>query len=167
MKYRGKKIEGRNVVTLVIPRPDGPIGFIMEAVEDFDHFDNLCPAPEPPEILRPGGVREKNTTDPDFLKRVDAYAEARSHYMTITSLKATTDLEWDTVDYDDPATWKNWTTEMKESGFTDIEMGHVVRHVAKANCLDQDMLDEARTSFLLDLARQKESTSQTVEQPTT
>jgi len=167
MKYRGKKIQGRNVVTLVIPRPDGDIGFIMEAVENFDEFDKLCPVPEPPEILRPGNVRERNVRDPAYLEKLDAFAEAKSHYMTITSLKATKDLEWETVDYADPETWANWTKEMTEAGFTDIELSLIVRYIGQANCLDQSMLDDARSTFLLEQARQKEPTSQTGEQANT
>jgi len=165
MKYKGKKIEGRNVTTLVIPRPDGDIAFIMEAVEDFKEFDKLVAAPLPPEILRPGGVRELNLKDTKYQERLVEYAEKRSHFMTIHALKATKDLEWETVNDDDPETWVNWTTELRDSGFNDIELGLIVRYVAQANSLDESMLDDARSAFLQDQARQKESTSPTDEQP--
>ncbi len=165
MKYRGRKIEGRNVVTLVIPRPDENIAFIMEAVESFELFDALVPMPKPPEILRPGGVKENNLKDPKYLERLNEYAEKRSHYMAIMSLKASKDIEWETIVDDDPETWGNWAKELQESGFTDIEMTLIVRHVAQANCLDSKMLDDARSSFLAERVRQSESTSQTDEQP--
>ncbi len=165
MKYKGKKIEGRNVTTLVIPRPDGDIAFIMEAVENFDEFDKLVAKPEAPEILRPGNVRELNLKDTKYQERLLEFAETRSHYMTITALKATTDLEWETVKDDDPATWGNWATELTESGFNDIELGLIVRRVAQANSLDETMLDDARSAFLQDQARRKESTSLMDEQP--
>jgi len=165
MKYKGKKIEGRNITTLVIPRPDGDIAFIMEAVENFDAFDKLVAIPEAPEILRPGGVRELNLQDAKYQERLVVYAEKRSHFLTLQALKATKDLEWETVDDENPETWVNWTTELKESGFNDIELGLIVRKVAQANSLDNSMLDDARSAFLQEQARQKRSTSQTDGQP--
>jgi len=160
MKYRGKRIEGRNVVTMVIPRPDGNIAFIFEAVESFDRFDELCKPPEPPEVVRPGNIRTRNIKDPKYLKRLTDYAEKRSHYMVLKSLEATKDLEWETVDIEKPETFTNWTKELMDCGFTDIEVTLLVKASARANCLDQDMLDDARSTFLQEQARQSESSSQ-------
>ena len=158
MKYRGKKLEGRNKVVLVLPREDVDIALIMEAVENFDAFDALVTVPKPPEVLLPGNIREHNFQDPAYIERLDEYATQKTNYMTIESLKATTDIEWETVAEGDPTTWGNWATELAEAGFTDIELSLVIRKVAQANCLDQSMLDSARSAFLRERAHQSEST---------
>lgn len=148
MKYKGKEVKGRNRVIIPIPRPDGPIIFIAEGIKDWSEFDKLVAMPEPPEVLKPGGTRTKNLKDPAYRKRLDEYAELKSHYTNIASLRATEELEWDTVDFNKPETWKNFIQELKDSDFTDIEIGRIVMGCAEANSLSEVMIDEARNSFL-------------------
>jgi len=155
MKLKGKKVEGTNVEVVVIPRSDENIVFFCEAVKNYEDFDELCPKPEPPERLYPGGVRKKNIEDPEFKKAIDEWNNQRTAWTIITSLAATADLEWETVRLDTPSTWGNYEKELKES-FTDIEMYRIIQGVLRANCLDEEMLKEAKKNFLQEQSLQKE-----------
>ena len=148
MKIKGKKIEGRNVEVIIIPRMEEDIVFLAEALPDYDEFDKKVKAPEPAEIIRPGGIREQDTDDPDFKERLKEYATKKTDFTVLVSLQKTEDLEWDTVDMEEPETWNNWRKEMADSGFTDIELMRVVNGVSRANCLSDEMLDEARRNFI-------------------
>jgi len=54
MKYKGKKLEGRNTDILVLPRGGNRIVLKFQAVDSYDEFDLLVTIPKPPEILKPG-----------------------------------------------------------------------------------------------------------------
>jgi hypothetical protein len=150
MKYKGKKVEGRNTELLVLRRPNGEtMAFKCEAVGDYSEFEKICPAPEPPEVLKPGGVRERNVKAPAFRKALEEWAGRKTDYTVLKSLEASPDIEWDTVDIKDPNTWGNYRTEMTESGFTEIEVARVLTTVGIANCMDDSMLEAAREDFLV------------------
>jgi hypothetical protein len=155
MKYKGKKLEGRNVEVLVLPRSGENIVFKAEAIPDYEEFDKLAPVPEPPEILKPGGIKEKNVNDEGYKKKLTEYAETKTNYVIVKSLEATKELEWDTVDITKKETWKNWRDELTEAGFTEVEVMRIVQTVTKANALDDEMLEEARQSFLLEESLQE------------
>lgn len=148
MKYKGKKVEGRNSEIIPFKRPDGDIIFIAEAVQDWDEFEKYCAEPEAPEILKPGGKRFKDENDPKYKKKLEEYAETRTHWLVLKSLQATKDIEWETVDMNDSNTWKNYRKELKDSGFTELELGRLVRGVMVANSLDEDMIETAKQDFL-------------------
>jgi len=148
MKYKGQKVEGRNVEIIPIPRPGEDIIFIAEAVENFEEFDKLCPEPVPPKKLLKGGQKVVNINDPVYKEQLDKYATNRINYIVLKSLLATKDLEWETVNYEKPETWDNFKKELKDSGFTDIEQGRIIRGVMKANALDDAMIEQARQDFL-------------------
>lgn len=165
MKYKGKKLEGRNTDILVLPRGNDRIVLKFQAVESYDDFDKLVPVPESPEILKPGGIREKNTNDPNYIKTLEAYAQLKTDWLIITSLKSTVDLEWDEVNYTDSATWGNWQKELREAGFTEVECMHIVKKTTLVNSLDEDMLEQARADFLAEESQVEKSLSQKGEQP--
>lgn len=155
MKYKGKKIEGKNSVVLVLPRGEDKIVFIAQAMDtDDDNFNKLVTLPEPPTIMRKGGIKELNITDPVYIKQMDEYAEIKTAYMMIMSLKESPDLEWETIDYEKPSTWKNWQKELKDSGFTEVERMKVLQVVMQANSLDEALLEQARSDFLQEQALQ-------------
>lgn len=151
MKYKGKKIEGRNKEIIIIPREGENIVLIAEAVPDWDEFDKIITEPTPPIVLKPGGIKTENVRDPKYIKAMDDYGTQRTHWIILKSLQATTDLEWETVDINKPETWKNYEKELQDSGFSPIEIGRVVRGVMRANSLDDDMIDEAKSDFLAGL----------------
>lgn len=156
MKYKGKKVEGRNSAVLVLERGDENIVFIAQAVDSSEsEFDDLVKMPEPPEILRPGGLKEFNRNDSAFRKAIEEYATLKTSYMIVMSLKESPDLEWETIQYDKPSTWKNWEKELKDAGFTEVERLKVLQTVMRANSLDDDLLEQARSDFLQDRVLQE------------
>lgn len=152
MKLHGKKISGPEVEILVIPRKSGNLVFKAQSVLDYGPFDALCPVPTPPEIMRPGGEKSKNPEAPAFIKALDEWAERRTHWMILESLKATPEIEWETVKYEDPKTWKNYETELKAAGLSNLEMMRILSLVTSVCGLDQKKIDEATERFLADQA---------------
>jgi len=148
MKYKGQAVKGSNQEIIPIVRPDGDIIFIAESIKDWTEFDKLVPEPEVPVRLKPGGVKVEVPSDPSYVKAIEAYGELKSHYLILASLEASEDVEWDTVDMSKPETWKNYIKELKESDFSEIEISRITMGVMRANSLDENMIDEARNSFL-------------------
>ena len=67
--------------------------------------------------------------------------------MIVKSLEPS-NVEWDTVNVADPRTWKNWSTDLRGGGLSDIECQRVMNLVLEANCLDEAKLKKAREVFL-------------------
>ena len=150
MRLAGKEIRGPNSETIVIPRGDGePIIFKAVAILDYSPFDKLCPRPEPPTIMRKGGIKSQNVEDPKFKLALTDYGRKKIAWIVITSLRnGTPDLEWDKVKYSEPDTWPLYEPEFKEAGFSNPEIQAIIDGVMTANCLDDDKLAEARKTFL-------------------
>jgi hypothetical protein len=68
--------------------------------------------------------------------------------MVIRSLEPS-EIEWDTVDPDNPSTWLNWDRDMKSAGLSQVECNRILQLVFQANCLDEAKLQKAREAFLL------------------
>jgi hypothetical protein len=85
--------------------------------------------------------------DKEYLAEVKAYGTQKYNYIVLESIKSP-DLEWETVNYDNPATWGNWESEFKASGFSQGEINHILIGVSIANSFNQDKLDEAKKRFL-------------------
>lgn len=153
MRIAGKKIEGPNVEMLVIPRTNtkgeqNDIVFYAQAVLDMSEFDKMIPTPEPKTAQYPDGTKKLLTDDPDFVKAQNDWGKRRFQYIMLKSLEATPDLEFETVKINDPATWDNWETEVKEAGFSDFEISRIRTVVMEANALSEARLQEARDRFL-------------------
>ena len=148
MKYKGKEVKGKNQEIIPIVRPDGNIIFIAGAVKNWLEFEALVPEPKAPKRTKPGGIVVEDTQNGNYLKAVSDYGDTRTDYLVLKSLQDTVDLEWETVDMQKPSTWANWKKELRDSDFTEIEIGRITMGVMKANSLDEKMIDEARTSFL-------------------
>jgi hypothetical protein len=155
MKYKGQTVQGRNQEIIPIPRQGGDIVFVATAIKDWTAFEALVSEPQPPEIIKAGGTRIKDTKDPKFLKDVQAYAELKSHFLIVHSLLNSPDLEWEQVEFDKPETWAKWKLELDEAGFTEIEITRIMTGVMRANSLDERMIDEARTNFLHGLGQEE------------
>src|SRR4030042_3160573 len=148
MKIKGKKIEGANIEIIPILRSEGDIFLKAQAILDMNEFDKMCPAPKPPK-RKIGTEDVPNLKDVNYLKALDLHAENRLNWMIITSLKATEDLEWETIDLGDSSTWRNVRKELKDSGFTEFEINRIIAGVMTANSLNEAKLEEARERFLL------------------
>lgn len=156
MKIKGKKIEGVNREIIAIPRGNSEdIIFIAEAILDTKSFDELCPAPLAPKRLQ-DGVEIINSQDKDYLIQVDTYASKKLAWFVLTSLAATEELEWETVDLADSSTWLSYREELKSSGFSDVEINRIVVGVSIVNGLSEEKVQAARERFLL--SRQEQQT---------
>jgi hypothetical protein len=147
MKFKGKKISQPEPELVVIPRSDGDIVFLCDAILDYSEFEKLCPEPIAPTVVHRSGQRMMDVKDPRYLKAVMDHATQRSDWMILTSLKKSPDLEWETVDYGDPTTWKNYKSEL-ESVFTNFEINQIMQGIMRANNMDETRMREARASFL-------------------
>ena len=105
-----------------------------------------APHPKPPgKFTKDGWI--PNLTDPTYQQVLGEWAKKRLGYMVIRSL-APTEIEWDTVNVDDPRTWANWEDDLKGGGLTQVECNRVLALVLEANALDEAKLQKAREVFL-------------------
>lgn len=148
MKMNGKQLRGPNVEVLVLPRSEEDLVFKAEAVLDYGDFDKICPLPEPPQVMRPGGEISMDMNDSKYQERLQEWANWKTHWVILESLKATKNLEWETVNPSKPETWGNYEKEMKEAGLSPPEIGRIVQTVSSACGLNQDKIDEATKRFL-------------------
>ena len=161
MRISGKKIEARlNEDVLILPRGESGLMIRAKAIPDFDDFNKICPVPKPPgKLTKDGWV--PNTEDETYKQRIEQHAVQRIGWMMIESLQ---EVEWDTVNPDDPKTWPKWEDDLKEAGFTTVEANHILALVLEVNSLNEVKLKEARDSFLRGQEQvQSESSSQTTE----
>lgn len=149
MKFAGKEIKPREVEIVVIPRKTGNLVFKAQPVLNFEEFNNLCPAPQPPETLLPGGVKQKNILHPDYLKAVDEQAKRQTAWLIIKSLQATEELEWETVDLTKPETYENYKDELIKAGLSTAEINAIIGAVINACGLSSTKIEEATNSFLV------------------
>lgn len=148
MKIGGVDPKGLcNEVLLVLPRGEQSLAFKARGVSDMDEFQALCPLPKPTgKVTKDGWV--PNLNDPTYQQMMSDYADKRLGYLVIKSL-ASSEIEWDTVNANDPRTWAKWQDELKDSGLSQVEINRVVAIVMEANCLDEGKLKKAREVFLL------------------
>ena len=131
---------------LVLPRGEENIVFRARGLPDMDEFDKLCPEPKPPVRLTKAG-KEPNEEDANWRSAMLAHGRRRVAYMVVKSLEPS-QIEWDTVDPDNPKTWTNYTDDLRRAGFSQVEINRIVGLVWEANCLDEAKLEAARAVFL-------------------
>lgn len=160
MKIKGQKIEGANIEIIPIPRGNGrdDVIFMVEAILDMDPFYKTCPVPMPP-LRKIKNVNTPQFNDENYLKAVRRHSELRLAWMAITALKATEGLEWETIDLDDPSTWLLFKTELKDSGFSDIEIMRITNGVVSVCNLNDAKIEEARERFLVFRQEQEDALS--------
>ena len=148
MKIRGREIHGVNKVTLVLPREDAEdIVFIAKAIPDISVLDEFLVMPTPPVTLGKGNEKTYNHNDSGYIAQVLEYNTKRMAWIVLESLRDN-EIEWDKVDMKDPSTWVHYTEEMKDAGFSVIEISLIGDAVVAANSLDEDKLNAAREVFL-------------------
>lgn len=146
MKIGGVEVKGPCEEVLVLPRLTGDIVIRAQAIMDMSAFDALCPAPEAPGIRTKEGFRP-NVKDINYLRLCALHAEQRFAYTIVKSLEPSK-IEWERVKLEDPGTWKEWASELKEAGFSDVERNRIAACVMQANSLDEEKLRAAREVFL-------------------
>ncbi len=115
-------------------------------MKDMEEFKKLCLEPIPPRKTTKDGV-VADTEDPDYKAALAGYLKRRIAYIVVHSLLPS-QIEWDTVRLDSPATWANWESDLKTAGLSDVECNRVLGLVLEANCLDEAKLKKAREVFL-------------------
>ncbi len=148
MKVNGTTFDGTREEVLVIPRGGHDVVFKAKAIEDMEAFEKICPSPVAGTKMLKGGLTVSNTEDPAYQAKLTEWAGLKTAWMVIESLKATEGLEWDTVT-DDPATWPNYSDDLRKSGFSDAELGRLIALVSAANGLNQSKITEATERFLV------------------
>jgi len=131
---------------LVLPRGDQQLVFRATGVKDLTDFHKLCPIPTPPQALTKDG-QVADTADPGYQEAMIAYRRRQTAYIVIHSL-APSQIEWDNVNLDAPATWLNWESDLHDAGLSTMECNRIMSLVLQANCLDERKLEEARKLFL-------------------
>jgi len=146
-----------NEVLLVLPRGEQDLVFRARGVKDMDIFNAKCPQPKPPgKLTRDGYV--PTPEDPAYQTVLGAWAKKRLGYIMLHSLEAS-DIEWDTVEEDDPRTWPNWEQDLRNGGLSEVECSRVLATVMEANALDEEKLKKAREVFLLGQAQERQTSS--------
>ena len=130
---------------LPIPHKDQIIPFRAKAISSFDEFHKLCPEPNAPSVLTKDG-KKQNFDDPSYKDMVATYMSRRAAWMVVESLQ---DIEWETVDPDQPGTWIKWEEDLRNAGFSQVVINRIASHVLEVNALDESKLEEARKSFAL------------------
>ena len=131
---------------LVLPRGDKAIIFRARGVDDLAEFEKLCPEPTPPGKLTKDGY-VPDTTDPGYQSVRAEYQKRRTAYIVVHSLLPS-QIEWDTVQLENPSTWANWEADLKAGGLSQMACNRVLELVLEANCLDEAKLKKAREVFL-------------------
>lgn len=149
MKYKGNVVRGLREVIEVIPLNGVDIGFIFKAVVNEEFFEKVSPEPQPPKQKNvKTGQTLPNFTDPTYLKAQSEWGTRKTNWMFLESMKDTPDFEWETVVLNDPGTWHNWVKELEDSGFGQVDIQRLLNAFARAQGLDERMVEEARKRFL-------------------
>lgn len=167
MRIQGQEIKGPNEELIVIPRGDGQIVLKARAVLDYADFERLCPEPKAPWVVKPGGVKEQNYKDVNYIAAVRQRITKQTYFMFVKSLEATPGLTWDTINMQDPGTWLNFEKELQDSGFSSIERNIITRSIMIANNLDEQKIEEARQRFIQSQAIQVSNGTSQEDVPTT
>jgi hypothetical protein len=157
MKIAGKEVSGPAEEILVLPRLDGDIVIRCQAVLDMTPFEAQCPQPKAKPVLVAGGFKP-NENDPNYKLQVAQHASMRFAYIALESLKPS-NIEWDTVESGNPATWANWEKDLRNAGFSQVEINHITVCIMQANALDEEKLEAARASFLRGMEAPAEKSS--------
>jgi hypothetical protein len=162
MRIGGLTIAGPAQELLVLPRGEQTIVIKAQAI-NLDEFDVLCPEPKAPgKLTKDGWVPMPE--DENYRQILQSHNEKRIAYLVVKSLEPS-DIEWDTVQIDNPRTWLNYVQDFKTAGLTTIEINRIVQCVMQANSLDESKLEQARKVFLLgQVQAQKESSGQNTAQ---
>jgi len=89
---------------------------------------------------------EPNEEDANWRSAMLAHGRRRVAYMVVKSLEPS-EIEWDTVDPENPKTWTNYAEDLRNAGFSQVEVNRIVQLVWEANCLDETKLERARQVF--------------------
>lgn len=164
MRYAGEKLTRTDEAILVIPRGDTNIILKMIAIENEKDFETMCPMPTPPIRKYPDGREVPNPESPEYNKAINKWAEQRMAWVTIKSLSATEDMEWENVKLDDPETWLNYQEELKET-FSQLEINLIMAKIFDVCGLSAAKIEKATEDFLARMKEEQLEDSSQTEDP--
>lgn len=147
LKIGGIEIAGPKTKLLVIPRDGFDIPFKFVAVTDDTLFETLCPPIEVPKVLKPGQGKVEDPSNLGYQAKVVERGNRRESWYVIQSLRPS-NIEWVTVKADDPSTWTNWRQDLRDAGFSVLEINTLYATFLETNMVTDEMLSEARNRFL-------------------
>lgn len=146
MKIGGVQVTEPVDEYLVLDRGGDRLVFVIKALKNMEEFDALAPRPKAPVRHTKDGIVEE-TDNPSYQSILMAYSQRRIAYMVIRSLEKS-NIEWDTVDPQNPKTWANWISDFENAGLTGAEVNAILNKVLEVNMLSEKRLKESRESFL-------------------
>lgn len=130
---------------MVLPRGEASIVFRAVGVPDLEEFHKLCPEPKPPgKLTKDGFIPDEK--DPAYKEILANHNKQRISWLAINTLRVS-EIEWDTVKPENPKTWNNWESDLRNAGLTQVEVNLVGQLVLDANSLNEDKLVKAREVF--------------------
>jgi len=155
MKINGQEIPKLSPKKAIFLREPVPVILTCQPILDFDDFEKVCPPPVAPEVLKPGGVRERNEKDASYIEAQEKYSEKRMAWIIIKSLEGN-NITWEKVNVDDVDTYTNYKEELIESGFTLVEINYLLEVILEASQVETEDLKAMRESFLVDPVQNEE-----------
>jgi hypothetical protein len=148
MKISGIDFSQPSNVIIPIIRGNAEIIFQACCIVDFTELDAVLKAPNPVLRLMRGSQEAKPVQDEKYKKELEEFGRRRIDYIIAKSLLATPDLVWETVDFNNPETYKNYETELQEAGFNTFQITQLATGALEANGLSERKVTEAREHFL-------------------
>ena len=148
MKFNGKKPNQGKIVHCVIPRENGEsMLFIAKGIFDYTPFTTQFPEPKPA-VKVEKGIQSLDYNHPTYKKRITEWISYKTHWIVLKSLEDSPELEWETVNMDDPKTWGNYDIELREVLLPN-EVAEISNAVMDACALTNQKVEEATQAFLL------------------
>lgn len=146
MLINGERVNEPFRRELRYPRLNGDIVLQATSISCSKDFEDLYPAPEPPsEKDVRGNVVKVLHDDPEYHKKINERTICKFDYQVIRSLE---NVKWETVDLQDPKTWKNWRMEAVESGLSDLEVLDIINKVIETLQPSTELVERMKKDFL-------------------
>lgn len=148
MKVGGVQVTAPPEGLLILEREEGQLVFRARPVpvDAWDFFNKCCPEPAMPMVLVKG-ERQGNPQDETYQSQMLNLKNKRIAYLCLKSLEPS-QIEWDTVNLENPDTYLSFEDDLRNSGMTEMEIQRVIGLCVGANSLDEEKLKKARDSFL-------------------
>lgn len=149
MKILGVDFTSPSNVVIPVIKGNTEVIFQAACIVDFKEMEEVLKEPIAPMMVKRGSlVSTPDFEDKDYKLAMNQYSLNKINWLVSKSLLATEGLTWETVDFGNPETWKNYATELKEAGFNDFQINTLVAGVMEANGLSDSRIEEARKRFL-------------------
>jgi len=148
MKWKGENIYIPNKTSVQITRRDGTVlEFKLQAIEDMNSFEELYPEPKPPWVKNNKGQVTYQKNDAKYKEAFADWARKRMLWIILKSLEPTEDLEWESVDINDPESYELFEDELKEAGLNVAEINKITMAALEANSLKDEVIERAQEDF--------------------